>query len=381
MKEAIKKGLFILLFVVLLLPYIQYRWPFIDSGVLKGFYTNAPDTKFSWDKWFEGSYQAEVNNYYNDHVGFRPDMLRLTGQIDFTLFHKVDYGGTSVGINNYLFYDNYIDAYYGTDYKGYEMLKGRMLKLKAVQDTLTHLGKTLIVVYAPCKAWYYPEYIPAKLQRTNMLPNNYKTCKRIGDSIGIDQIDYNSVYLAMKDTARELLYAKLGIHWTNYGSILGIDSIIHYIERKRKIVMPHPYWIKTEHTTTARIPDNDMADIANLIFPMAIETYCYPEILYKVDSNTAKPKAIFIGDSYNINFIRTGILNNIFTDWQFWFGFNNVLVNSNWESGNYPKIKDYDWKSALQNSDCVIILNTPKNGNNLSEGFIDSAYSYYYPGQ
>src|ERR1035437_6178867 len=164
MRNNIKKGLFVFIFIILLLPFAEQNFPFIKSGQLLGYFTNAPDVTFSSTKWLDGSYQKEKGDFYNDHTGFRPDLIRLNSQIDFSLFNKPSYGGTVVGKENCLYFDNYIYAYYGKDFMGYNYLFEKSLKLKAIQDTLTKMGKTFVLVYSPCKASYFREYIPEELK-------------------------------------------------------------------------------------------------------------------------------------------------------------------------------------------------------------------------
>lgn len=381
MQERIKKGLLVFAFTILLLPLLQQQLQLVDSGPLYGYYTNAEDVAFSWQKWFDGSYQAGKNNFVNDHTGFRPDLLRLNGQINFSLFQKLSYGSIALGNNGYLFYTDYIEAYCGRDFAGYQLPLQKMTKLRRVQDTLAKLGKTFILVYAPCKAWYYAENIPYNMKYPKGTDNNYKTAVRIGDSLGVNQIDFNSWFLSLKKTTKEPLYARQGIHWTNYGSILAGDSLIRYIESKRGINMLHPQWTKAEHTTKARLPDNDMANTLNLIFPITVDTFCYPELTYKTDTaGITKPKAIYIGDSYTINLLKTGIIQHVNSDWQFWFSFRNILNATTWNmDGHYPQIADYDWKNAISNTDCVVLIYTPKNATLIGNDFIDQAYQYFYP--
>jgi SGNH hydrolase-like domain, acetyltransferase AlgX len=379
MKTRTKKGLLVFGFIILWLPYLNHRLEIIDSGKLQGYFTNAPDDTFTVNGWFEGTYQTKVNNYYNDHIGFRPDLLRLNSQIDFTLFRKLAYGGTTLGSDGYLFYDNYIQAYKGWDYVGYDSLHTRMAKLKRIQDTLAHLGKSLIMVYAPCKAWYCSERLPYSLAPYGK-HNNYKTDFRIGDSLGINQVDFNSWFLAMKDTTREILYSRQGIHWTNYGAILAGDSLAKYIEHLRHIKMAHPKWTKVVRTTEPSIPDNDMAGILNLIFKIKSDTFCYPELFYAPDSGITKPKCVYIGDSYVINLLRMRVVQNEDSDWQFWFYFRHILNDTNhdreWQTS---VLKEHDWVAEVKKSDCVILIYTPMNAAFIGNGFVEQLYDYYFP--
>ncbi len=381
MEQVVKKGLFILVFTVLLLPWLQQNVFFIDCGSMRGYFTEAPEATLSVKNWFKDSLQIQETNYVNDHFGLRQYSLRLNGQIDYTLFQKMDYSGAVLGSDNYLYYANYIEAYYGLDYVGYDPLYDQARKLKALQDTFAKMGKLIVAVYAPCKAWFYPEHIPMQWRSSKVRPNNYKTCVRIGDSLGVKQIDLNRWYLSLKDTSKEVLYPKWGIHWSNYGSILAMDTIVRYIEQAQHIHMPHPTWTKVVHTTEGRDPDNDIGNTLNLLLPPKTDIFCYPEVHFNTDQPVTKPNLIFIGDSYSINFIRTGVMQGVSGKWQMWFVFKKVVDSSNYISTAYTIMEGYDWKSEMKKADCIVLLNTAKNANILANGFIQEAYAYYFPGR
>ena len=117
-----KKWLLSFAFVVLVLPFVQQCFPFITSGELSGDFTNAPDVEFSWAKWIDGSYQKGKADFCNDHLGFRPDLLRLNNQIDFSLFGECHAVWTLLGTHQCLFQAPYIEAYYGRDFVGYKSI-------------------------------------------------------------------------------------------------------------------------------------------------------------------------------------------------------------------------------------------------------------------
>lgn len=380
MEQRVRNILLVVLFAILCLPYLQHRFQVIDSGNLHGYFTNSDYVDFTLKGWFDGTYQPGINSYYNDHIGFRQDLVRLNAQIDYSLFQKLDYGGTTLGSDNYLYFNDYIEAYYGRDFVGQAQLTERMLKLKHLQDTLGRLGKSVIMVYAPCKAWYYPEHIPVSLARPEGPGNNYLTSLRIGDSLGVNQIDFNAWFLAMKKNTRDLLFSRQGIHWTNYGAMIAGDSLVRYIERLRGIGMPHPKWQKINRTTLAVQPDNDMADILNLIFPITVDTLSYPEVYYAPeDSGKTRPRCIYIGDSYVINLLRTELVQHINSEWQFWFYYKHVLNDTNYLADHYPKVADLDVKNEIAKADCIVLLQTPKNDNQIGYGFIEEMYDHFYP--
>ncbi len=375
MGHKIKKGLFSFLFIVLLLPFIQYCLPFIDSGKLYGYFNNAPDINFSFDKWFDGSYQNAKTNYLNDHVGFRPDLLRINGQIHFSLFNKPDCGGIVMDKDNSLYYDNYIDALVGKDFAGYPKAREKLSKLKALQDTFARRGKSLIMVYSPSKAFYNAGSAGLLAEGFTPRATNLATYLHIGDSLGLNQVDLNTWFVSLKGKTKDSVFTKQGIHWTEYGAILAADSVIRYMERLRKIRMAHPTWQRIEHTNKPRSTDNDVAAVLNLIFPVDNETFSYPQLIFARDTTLTRPRTIFIGDSFVWTFITTGINHNVYSKSEFWDYFGQSFR----EDQPVVKMPEYNWAAAIDSADCVVLMYNSINLPKLGDGFIEQAYQHYYP--
>lgn len=382
--QATKNYIFLSLFSVLLLPAMQHSFSFVKSEPLFGFFDVAENDTLSWSKWIEGTYQQKKAAYINDHVGFRPDIIRIKNQLDFTLFRKFNCGNALLGKQHYLFWEYYFDSWSGKDFIGDSLIRSQMMRLKALQDTLSHLGKSLLLVHCPNKAFFYPEYIP-DAYRKKYGPTNYSSYLRIGDSLAINSIDFNAWFLSMKDTSKELLFSKQGIHWTTYGSVLAGDSLVRYIERDRGLVIGHATWARTEHVQGPRDPDADIARTINLLFPFAKERFCYPLLKYDEGSNGKKPKAIIIGDSFGQNFAINQLLQHSFSSWQYWYYFNCIVEKNawGWVNGNNTLIKDINWTGAIDSTDCVILLytsiNLAKGEHTLGSGFIEAAYAHYFP--
>ena len=380
----IKKGLFLFLFAVLSLPFVQRAVPFFESEPLEGYFSIAADTSFSWQGWFNGAYQHKKEAYLNDHAGFRPDLIRIKDQVDYSLYTRLDYSGAIAGKENCVYFDNYVYAYTGMEYTGDSFILAKMIKLKALQDTFAHLGKSLLLVYSPNKAFYYPEYLPDSW-KTVIGPTNYQSYLRIGDSLAINQVNFNAWFMAMKDTTKELLFSKAGTHWTIYGAILAGDSLVRYVERVRSVHIPHATWKKTVRLYGARQSDDDIAKAANLLFHIANERYTYPLLQYPDDTTAKKPKVVLIGDSFVFTLLNNRLPQHSFKDWQFWFYFkyvNNEHTTIGGDDRN-PLIENYNWQSAIDSTDCIILMYTSINlaqgKNELGSGFIEREYDHYFP--
>ena len=376
MESKAKSRLLVFLFLVLVLPVAEQKINFIKSGPLKGGFKPAVDTDFSFKSWWSGRFQELKEKKLNDQTGFRPDLVRLTNQIDFSLFDKCHAGWTVKGKDQFLFQFPYINAYYGKDFVGYERVRDQSLKLKALQDTLKKLGKNLVLVYLPSKASTFPEYFPDDWKAPKIGPRNYAAYRHICDSLGVNQVDLDAWFVTMKNKSAEPLFSKQGIHWTNYGAILGGDSLTRYLEHLLNIPVQHPDWSKMEHTDKLRDGDDDIASELNLIFPEAHETMTYPIICNNNDTTKRKINAIYIGDSYAHKMIEFGVIYLMNGQCEFWRYYDEMHdINGH----KFTYIKDYDWKAAIDRCDCVVISYTLFNFGQLGNGFIDQAFSRYYP--
>ncbi len=377
MGSKAKNGLFFFLFAILFLPMLQKAFPFIKSAPLSGGYQNSADVEFKPDKWFDGSYWDGKSKYLNDHLGFRPDFVRVNNQLDYSLFRKIRVGWKLLGDDSSLCQDTYIYSYLGRDFDGYPYIQEKVTKLKALQDTLARVGKSLIFVYAPSKAYYYPEHIPKKLRDTARGITNLETYKRLGDAAGVNQIDFNAWLPAMKYESKELLYPRQGFHWSVYGSLLAADSLIRYIERLRNIHMVHPVWERIEHTMQARDKDDDIAKSMNLVVPFTKETFSYPVVRFAGDKTAVKPRVIYVGDSFLFQWMRQWVMENVNSDWQIWY-YNRELINRTYNEDACQPFNDEYVFEQVGKADVIVIMFTSPNLSKMSNNFVEKMYDHFY---
>ncbi len=376
METTIKKWLFYFAFVIMFLPMAEQKLHFIESKPLKGGFKPAADISFSLSGWLDGSYQQQKEKFLNDSTGFRADLVRQNNQIDYTLFDKCHSSWTVKGKDGYLFQFPYINGYYGTDYLGYGEIVRKSVMMKALQDTLAKLGKTFILVYAPSKAAAFPQYFPDDRKEPQVGTSNSLAFWHKADSLGINQIDMNAWFLAEMGKSKAPLFSKQGIHWSSYGVTVAGDSLIRYMERLRNVRVPHPDWSEVEHTSKLRGGDDDVAAELNLIFPVATETMAYPIVKNAPDSNAKKINAVYIGDSYGFKLVEFGIVHKMNDQCEYWYYFDEVHdINGH----KFCYIRDYDWVGAMMKADCVVLVYTLYNFNQLGNSFIEKAYQHFYP--
>lgn len=268
-----------ILLVLLVVPALQYFVEPIELEPLKGAITDPVKSDFTLKKWFSGAYQEQEEKYLNESFGFRALFVRINNQLTFNIFKKAKAKGVIIGKNGYLFEEHYIESYYGEDFIGVDSIRHRMERLKYIQNRLAKMNKTLLMVFAPGKASFYPEFIPDELKRVKKI-TNYEQHLRMAKKMGINYIDFNRYFMDHKRSSPYPLYPKHGIHWSYYGSCLAADSIVKYLERIRKIDMPNITWNKVE-MDNPRENDYDIGDGLNLLFTLKGEKLAYPVLQFE----------------------------------------------------------------------------------------------------
>jgi len=377
MKDRKKLTPVILLTVLLALfalhfTQYQFSWKYVKP--LDGYYLDTEKSKFSWKDWFSGSFQETKDKYLNDHFGFRSLFIRLNHQLRFSLFNKTKTAWITVGKENYLYEFNYIKAFYGDDFIGNDSIEKRMHKLRLLQDTLNHLGKKLIVVLAPGKGSFYPEYIPDEFHQERST-TNLEIYRQYIEKLQINCIDFHKYFIDNKHNFPYPLYPQYGIHWSIYTSCLAADSIVRYIEKLSNIRMPHLYWEKV-NMSKPRYRDRDIADALNLFFSPKTFEMAYPELQFESESGKTKPSLLVVSDSFYGTIFDLG-LDSIYTNHHWWY-YNEVIYPET-SGNNWLPTSDINAHEEMLNYDIIIILSTDANLPKFGWGFIENNYNIFYP--
>jgi len=380
MAQKIKNGLLLLIFIFLFLPMLQQEFTLVPVEKFTGNFDKQLYHEFTWTEWWDGSFWNLRSQLLTEQVGFEGDFVKLNNQLDYSLFHKYKSQSLVIGDNNCLFYREFLFPYYGKNFVGTQAILGKVSKLKALQDTFAHMGKSLVLIQAPCKVSYYADLIPAGFKALKRKTTNYEVLAHVADSIGINHIDLNSWFVSLKPKTTDLLFTKESIHWSMYGSLIAADSCTHYLEQLRHVKMVRPCWTKIEHTRTARYTDDDITKSIKMILPFSDDIYSYPEVTYPDSGITSRPRVIYIGDSFLFNWMKSRYLDNANIHWEFWFYFKEIWDRYS-QDDNQPhkSMAGYDWVNAINNADCIVLIYTSANDAHLGDGFIEQAYQHYFP--
>jgi hypothetical protein len=355
-----------LLMLLLLLPLLQEKLNLVEITPLKGAIAKPDRPDFYFHKWFEGTFQKESETYHNEEFGFRPFLVRLNNQIAFDLFNVAKANGVIIGKDNYLYEENYIKAYYGEDFIGDHTIADRLKKIKSLQDTLKKRKIDLLLVYAPGKAGYFPEFIPEKYQDKRG-QTNLETYVNQSKSLGINYINLNDYFIQKKAKSLYPLYPKYGIHWSTYGDFVVADTLSKYIEKIKGIDLPDLI-IDSVVIEDSKFRDNDIAYGMNLLFKFPPQKLGYPKYHFE-EENKVKPKTLVVSDSYFWGMFGLGLADKIMAEPDFlYYGSELYQVNK-----PNQKREQIDMKRLIESQSMVIILCTDGNLPNFGWTFIDDA--------
>jgi hypothetical protein len=364
----------LLVFLVISFPMLQHQFSFYKEAPLDGSFVAAPDTTFSWKNWFAGEYASAKEMYLKDNFGCRNFFVRLRNQSDYSLFAKTNTTGVVVGKDGYLFEAKYLLEYNGSEYYGDEKIKSRMKMLKALQDTLLKKNIHLLVLVAPNKADYFPEFIPEPYNHPGA-KSNTSVFVNEAKKLGVNFIDYNAWFIQNKATSKYPLYPQTGTHWSVFGAYLAFDTLIHRMERESNLDMLDYKISDVELTSNIKDPDGDIEDCLNVLQSVSHYDLAYPTITWNKNAQQVKPNVLVIGDSYWLNFNKEKLTNQCFASSDFWYYNYEIKFTDANEVGESPL--KFNLLKTVESKNFILIESTSANIKEMGWGFVEALYSVY----
>ncbi len=375
MNQKAKIAIFLMFWIILWLPVIQQKTGLFPVKDLRGQDDPPAYPAFSIKTWFSGKFQEEYDRAAEHHVGFRPSLIRMKNQLEYSLFRKANASGVVVGKRNYLYESDYIRSFTGRDYLGDYYWNQKFTRLKMVSDTLQKLGVNLAVVLEPGKATSYPEFIPERFLRFEGKSNNHKAIVREADQKGIPILDLNSYFAAYKKSAPYPLFPKGGIHWSVGGMVLASDTLLKFIESRFGWDLPELVVDQVNYSDSLQDTDGDLVFIMNLLFNPRHPQMGYPVYHFEGDTSN-RPRVLTISDSFFFNILNSKIPAKAFDNEAFWY-YNQKIYPDTWIS---PKdTSSVNIRAEVESMDLVLIMVTERFYHRFDWDFTDILYSYYYP--
>lgn len=364
MKNNLSKYLIGITYILLLLPMVLQMLS-LSGNYLGGHSVKTSQPTWSWNGWMSGNFQSQSEKYLSEKYGLRTAMIRLHNQYQFSFFKKTNVKSVIIGKEDYLYEEGYIEAYIGSNSFDEEGVKMKVKRLNDVNNKLKEIGKKILVARAAGKASYFPEYIPDRYYPKKK-KNIIEAYKNALSNSQLNYIDFNDWFLEMKDTTSYPLFSKTGIHWTEYGVALAMDSLIKFIEKVEKVDLPDLKITSIKSNQKPSNSDKDIEKSMNLIFDIENSKYAYPD--FEIDTtNKDKLHVLAVGDSYYLQLFDKGLSKKAFDESQFLY-YGRMI---------YPEkkeLKGHELIDLINNYDVILLMCTESNLPHFPWGFHSSLY-------
>ncbi len=360
-----------LLFIGLIsVPGIQTLTRLLPERSLTGYYYEQKFPALHFDSLITGTYQSGLNRFLEQHYGFRNFYTRLYNQIDYSLFRQPHGSGVVTGKDGYLFEEWFISAYHGNNYIGDEQIKLKLRWLQQVSKYFRNQGKELIVVVAPGKADFFPEYIPNRML-DSLKRTNYSVITEALALTDIPLLDFNRLFIRFKEVRGCPLFPKTGTHWSHFGSRIATDTLAGFLQTILGRSLPDIRLGPAIPTDKVMSPDDDLEQLLNLLFPLRNDQLCYPEIHTEDATGYKLPSAIVIGDSFFWEIYNLGLTGKLFEKIQFWYYNQSVYPESGTGSLNTVQLQ---FPVAFKDAELIILMANPSNIHEIGWGFIERVF-------
>lgn len=369
-----KRLLFILLIALLFTPMISQYFGY-KNGNLGGYYVKIEKPEISFKAFNSLEFQNILEKYGKQQIAFADLFIKFSNQIRYTFLKSSSVNNVIVGKNNYLYYDYYINSYLGRDTVPQDTISLVVKELAQVRDSLKAKGVDLIIMVAPGKGSFYPEYFPEFYSRLKPEITNYEKYSKEFYKHNIDYLDFNSWMCSLKGKTKYRLFSNTSVHWGQYACYLAIDSLTSYLDKKYTINLPRLKISNVKESTKMMRSDDDVEKLMNVM--QNIPDYPMPNLEIKVDSTgNDKLRVLSIGDSYFYGLSDLGLNRSVFYDSEFWFYFDEVDKPNSQTGIRY--VVEYDnVKEQIEKHDVLLIVMTDGTLSTSPTSFFRKLYYFY----
>lgn len=368
----IKNGLFLVVLALLFLPMLQSKFVIFKIQPLKGAVEATADPYISKDRWLSGEYQKLQEQYVKDSFGLREPFVRLYNQLHFSLYHQTNASGVVIGKEGYLYEEGYIRAYLGLDFIGEDSIRNQVDRLRVIADSLKRKDIEVVVLLAPGKGSFYPEYFPESYDGIKRGPTNFEAYKKYLTKARINVFDAHTWFGEMKSDVHQKnkLYSKTGIHWSKYGESVVADSLLTYLSHVTGRPFPGMELERIEYDSELRGTDNDIWQGMNLIRPLNDFKMAYP-VVRRINAQNNTTRVVTIADSYFWGLYWMGLPKDYFANGEFWYYMEQRYPQS---FKTAAPVNVNNLAQEIEGNNVVLLICTESNLPRFGFGFIESFF-------
>lgn len=358
-KRRLKISLSVSIMLLMSFPLLQQWLNIIEVKPLHGDIQQVKTPTLTKDSWFDASFQSDADVFLKQNYGFQPFFIRTNNQILFSLFREIKANNVILGKEDYLYEGNYIKAYFGDDFVGKDSISIITNDLLRLRDSLRVSGSDLLIILAPGKGSYFPEYFPSEYDHSQKGITNFEILLKQLEEKEIHTLDFKSWFEEMKGKSAYPLYGKGGIHWSKYGEYLAADSMLKYISSNTLARIGSISYNGTQKQKHNKDGDYDIGDGMNLLFDLDTYPMGYPNYNFVAPLSGESDRVVVISDSYYWQLFNKGMSDKCFGGGQFWY-YNEAVFPDSYQ--NPLSAADFeDYLEELRKNKLVILISTDAN--------------------
>ena len=200
-----------------------------------------------------------LNQYYDDHFGFRKKLIRTNNRWTRKLFGGPPNNGPIMGRDGWLFYagDKMLDRYMGPMRFSQKDLEAWQQLLEKRRDWLAKRGVKYIFTIPPDKHEVYPEYLPEWIVKG---PKPSKVDQFVAHMAANSTVQVLYLRKALVE-AKPLgvNYLKTDTHWNARGAFIGYQALLDALSRQIPDLKPLP--LESYEQRPKPAPAGDLANM------------------------------------------------------------------------------------------------------------------------
>ncbi|HEX8923182.1 MAG TPA: hypothetical protein VF828_00425 [Patescibacteria group bacterium] len=266
-------------------------------------------------------YPKLFTNYFNDHFGFRNQMIVADRRMRYSLFNVSPNKKIIIGKGNWLFYapdSNYIDSVNGQPFSktDLEQIKNN---LADIQKNFENMGVKFYFLAAPNKQSIYPEFLPDSMKKVRPDSRLDQISNYLKDNQEINFINPKEDLIEAKKNNQ--VYLKYDTHWNQMGALTAYQKLFLRLKKDFKTLEPKAIDDFTINLETA--PNNDLAlqmgvagnfvesekvlknkdQKAKIVFENCPKQYTGCPVTVREVQNPKLPKLVMFRDSFGAGLI------------------------------------------------------------------------------
>lgn len=177
------------------------------------------------------SYPQMWEEYFNDHLPFRNELVTVNTVIDLLVFDKSSNDQVIIGRNKWMFYKSQngsdsIADYQGTNLYSEENLKDIAQKCIGIDKELKGQGKEFVIFIAPNKERIYYDMMPDKYGPPNDEYRTKQLVEYLKKNTNIRVVYPYSELMEAKEKLGNEIYYKTDTHWNYIGGYIGSACLL-----------------------------------------------------------------------------------------------------------------------------------------------------------